>query len=76
MIPALQHNHHVSDTVLTKTTGFEPLLQSDPGVVFTNIPNLSPILIIKVMTFVLVKIGFNLVFTKHVLARTIFRILS
>ena len=47
-----------------------------PGAVFTNIPNLSPILVIKFMTFVLVKIGPNLVFTKHVLARTIFLILS
>ena len=46
------------------------------GAVFTNIPYLSPILVIKFMTFVLVKIGPNLVFTKHVLARTIFLILS
>ena len=46
-----------------------------PGAVFTNIPNLSLILVIKFMTFVLVKIGPNLVFTKHVLARTIFLIL-
>ena len=45
------------------------------GAAFTNIPNLSPILVIKFMTFVLVKIGPNLVFTKHVLARTIFQIL-
>ena len=44
--------------------------------VFTNIPNLSPILVIKFMTFVLVKIGPNLVFTKHVLARTVIPILS
>ena len=29
------------------------------GVVFTNIPNLSLILVIKFMTFVLVKIGPN-----------------
>ena len=43
-----------------------------PGVVFTNIPNLSLILVIKFMTFVLVKIGPNLVFTKLVLAGTIF----
>ena len=42
-----------------------------PGVVFTNIPKLSTIFVIKFMTFVLVKIGPNLVFTKHVLARTI-----
>ena len=46
------------------------------GVVFTNIHNLSLILVIKFMTFVLAKIGPNLVFTKHVLARTIFLILS
>ena len=44
--------------------------------VFTNIPNLSLILVIKFMTFILVKIGPNLVFTKHVLARTVFLILS
>ena len=49
------------DTILTKTPDFEPLLQSDPGVVFINI---SPILIIKFMTFVLVKIGLTLVFTR------------
>ena len=46
------------------------------GAVFTNIPNLSPILVQKLMTFDLVKIGPNLVFTKRVLARTIFLILS
>ena len=47
-----------------------------PRVVFTNMPNLSPILVIKFMTFVLVKTGPNVVITKHVLARTIFLILS
>ena len=41
-------------------------------VVFTNFPNLSLILVIKFMTFLLVNIGPNLVFIKHVLARTIF----
>ena len=51
-------------------------MNTAPGVVFTNIPNLSLILVIKFMTFVLVKIGPNLAFTKHVLARTIFLILS
>ena len=56
------------------TVGYTTCVVS--GAVFTNIPNLSPILVIKFMIFVLVKIGPNLVFTKHVLARTIFLILS
>ena len=46
------------------------------GLVFTKIPNLYLISVIKFMTFVSVKIGPNLVFTKHVLAGTIFIILS
>ena len=58
-----------------KIEGSNNLRKDKPGAIFTNIPNLSPILIIKFMTFVLVKIGPNLVFTKHVLARTIFIIL-
>ena len=41
--------------------------------VFTNIPNLSPFLVIK---FVLVKIDPNFVFRKHVLAGAISIILS
>ena len=60
--------------MLQKLIGFfSVFFLNIPGVVFTNIPNLSLVLVIK---FVLVKIGPNSVFTKHVLARTIFLILS
>ena len=80
--PSCLHKYSISSLV-TNTPLTErhrvlgmTIYQPPPGVVFTNIPNLSLILVIKFMTFVLVKIDPNLVFTKHVLARTIFLILS
>ena len=38
----------------------------EAGAVFINVPNLSPISVIKFMTFVLVKTGPNLVFIVHI----------
>ena len=51
-------------------------MNTAPGSVFSNIPNLSPLLVITFMSFVLDKIGPNLVFTKHVPAGKVSVILS